>query len=152
MQLRLVIVACLLCPAAVASADAQLVLTGEASFLYAPPVTGTGLIRLTVSGVGDVGDACEDSGKKQFVATFVGELVVAGDGTFAARLLPLEHAIRTPSGCMIDELHVDKVTNIDVDARIGELWGNGVVSELGNGRGALHAQIVFTPQPGPTRI
>ena len=83
-------------------------------------------------------------------ATFVGELVVAGDGTFVSRLEPVEPAVRTPIGCAVDQLHVEKVTDIEIEARIGELWGSGVVTDPANDR--LQARIIFAPPPVPMRI
>ena len=91
-------------------------------------------------------------------AMYEGELAIAPDHTFTAPLYPATPVITTPSGCAISELELDHVTNVTIEARLGDLGGarpacvsephDGVdLTELTSGSfDELRAYLVFAPE------
>jgi len=94
-------------PAAAQADDPQAKLVGIAMFADSTILDQPASIKMTIEGVGTIGDDCFDASAGRFVAVYAGELVpTSGDNarTFEAPLVPNTPAIYTPGGCPVHDL------------------------------------------------
>jgi hypothetical protein len=109
-----------------ARAESRATLVGTASFVGDSPTTDRGRVRMTVRGIAEaVDDTCRSSGPQRFVATYDGDLVVHGDGTFQSALYP--NLILTGDGCIVTRLRVAQIDTIDLDGQLGDMVGHGAL-------------------------
>jgi hypothetical protein len=152
------------CKSARANRESRAVLVGRASFPdQAPGEAQRGGVRFIVRGVGDISDDCPDAAARQFLAEYDGELVLAADGSFEARLVPFDPPVATPSGCTVRRVAVERIDDAWIEASVPALALEGqgwldwqTLTSIDNDDlqagsfDELHATIVFrSAPPGP---
>jgi hypothetical protein len=109
--------------ASAARPESRATLSGQAQFPTDLPTTHDGTVRMTISGLGEINDNCHGEGNQNFTATYDGNLTVQPDGRFDAALFP--NPVTTGSGCVADDIHVERIDNIKLEAQLGDEVGIG---------------------------
>jgi hypothetical protein len=99
--------------------------SGTARFPADPPTTNTGTLRLTIRGLAEINDSCRGSGNQRFTATYDGQLEVQPDGQFTAALYPTAPAVTVSSGCSAEDIRVEQISSVQLDAQLGDEVGTG---------------------------
>lgn len=130
---------------------------GQASVPEGLAQRQTGVITAVIRGIGDISDACADATSRQFVAQYTGRLTVEDDGQFRGELYSSGSPVTTPLGCVVKNLRVERVTQVNFAASIPGMTGGGVLSfqdlsavdndklQAGN-LDELHAELAFQPE------
>jgi len=135
--------------------ESHATLSGTAQFPTDLPTTHDGNVRMTVRGLAEINDNCHGGGEQTFDATYDGHLVVQPDGRFDAALYP--NPVTTASGCVADDIRVERVDGIQLEAQLGDEVGTGALTfqnlaavdgdQLKNGAfDDLVGELVFRPQ------
>ena len=135
--------------------ESRATLSGTAHFPTDLPTTHDGNVRMTVHGLAEISDSCNSDGDQNFTATYDGHLVVQPDGRFDASLYP--NPITTASGCVANDIRVEHLDSIQLEATRGDETGTGTLTyqnlaavdgdELKNGAfDDLVGELVFNRQ------